>query len=96
MILTTLRKEKKQDYQVVMERTFWYMWLISGQGVIQAANEKGKYAFGVVADQNNLAPNTVLTSFVLDIEKAFDQLLKWFKEAILQEKYSNPSTRSVI
>jgi basic membrane protein A and related proteins len=49
---------------------------LSGQGVVQAANEKGKYAFGVVADQNKLAPNTVLTSFVLDIEKAFDQAIK--------------------
>lgn len=49
---------------------------LSGQGVIQAAKEKGKYAFGVVADQNKLAPETVLTSFVLDIEKAFDQAIK--------------------
>ena len=49
---------------------------LSGQGVIQAAKEKGIFAFGVVADQNKLAPNTVLTSFVLDIEKAFDQSIK--------------------
>jgi basic membrane protein A len=49
---------------------------LSGQGVIQAADEKGVYALGVVADQNKLAPNTVLSSFVLDIEKAFDQAIK--------------------
>jgi basic membrane protein A len=49
---------------------------LSGQGVIEAAKEKGIYAFGVVADQNKLAPNTVLSSFVLDIEKAFDQAIK--------------------
>lgn len=49
---------------------------LSGQGVIQAAAEKGVYALGVVADQNKLAPNTVLSSFVLDIEKAFDEAIK--------------------
>jgi basic membrane protein A len=49
---------------------------LSGQGVIQAAKEKGIYALGVVADQHNLAPNTVLTSFVLDMEKAFDGAIK--------------------
>lgn len=48
----------------------------SGQGVIQAAKEKGIYAFGAVSDQNKLAPNTVLTSFVLDVEKAYDQAVK--------------------
>jgi basic membrane protein A len=45
----------------------------SGHGVIQAAKEKGLYAFGAVGDQNQLAPDTVLTSFVLDIDKAFAQ-----------------------
>src|SRR5574341_936737 len=45
----------------------------SGHGVIQAAKEKGIYAFGAVGDQNQLAPDTVLTSFVLDIDKAFAQ-----------------------
>jgi basic membrane protein A len=48
----------------------------SGHGVIQAAKEKGIYAFGAVSDQNILAPNTVLTSFVLDVSKAFDQAIK--------------------
>lgn len=48
----------------------------SGHGVIQAAKEKGVYAFGAISDQNKLAPNTVLTSFVLDVEKAFDQAVK--------------------
>jgi basic membrane protein A and related proteins len=48
---------------------------LSGQGVIQAAKDKGIYALGVVADQHNLAPDTVLTSFVLDMEKAFDQAI---------------------
>jgi basic membrane protein A len=49
---------------------------LSGQGVIQAADEKGVYAFGVVADQNYLAPNTVLSSFVIDMEKALGEAIK--------------------
>ena len=48
----------------------------SGSGVIEAAKEKKIYAFGSVSDQNKLAPNTVLTSFVLDEEKAFDEAIK--------------------
>src|ERR687891_1364122 len=48
----------------------------SGHGVIQAAKEKGVYALGAISDQNKLASNTVLTSFVLDVEKAFDQAVK--------------------
>lgn len=48
----------------------------SGQGVIEAAKEKGIYAFGAVSDQNKLAPDTVLTSFVLDVDKAYDQAVK--------------------
>jgi basic membrane protein A and related proteins len=51
----------------------------SGHGVIEAAKEKGVYAFGAISDQNKLAPNTVLTSFVLDAEKAFDQIIKLVK-----------------
>lgn len=45
----------------------------SGQGVIQAAEENGVYALGAVQDQNPLAPNTVLSSFILDVDKAYDQ-----------------------
>jgi basic membrane protein A and related proteins len=48
----------------------------SGHGVIQAAKEKGVYAFGAISDQNKLAPTTVLTSFVLDVEKAYDRAVK--------------------
>jgi basic membrane protein A len=46
----------------------------SGQGVINAAKEKGIYAFGAVSDQNKLAPDTVVTSFVLDPIKAYDSV----------------------
>jgi basic membrane protein A len=38
----------------------------SGQGVIQAANARGVHALGSVADQNN-----TLTSFVIDMKKAY-------------------------
>lgn len=48
----------------------------SGQGVIEAAKEVGIYAFGAISDQNKLAPDTVLTSFVLDTGKVFDQVIK--------------------
>lgn len=48
----------------------------SGQGVILAAKEHGVYAFGAVSDQNKLAPETVVTSFVLDSTKAYDTVFK--------------------
>ena len=44
----------------------------SGHGVIDAAKEKGIYALGAVQDQNHLAPDTILTSFVLDTDKAYE------------------------
>jgi len=45
----------------------------SGHGVIESARENGIYALGAVQDQNSLAPNTVLSSFVLDVDKAYSQ-----------------------
>ena len=53
----------------------------SGAGVIEAAKEKKIFAFGSVSDQYKLAPNTVLTSFVLDEEKAFDQAIKMIQNS---------------
>jgi basic membrane protein A and related proteins len=44
----------------------------SGRGVVEAAKENGIYALGAVQDQNSLAPDTVLSSFVLDVDKAYD------------------------
>ena len=47
----------------------------AGQGMIRAAQNHGIYAFGAVLDQNvtlDWASDTILTSFVLDIEKSFD------------------------
>ena len=44
----------------------------SGRGVIEAAVENGIYALGTAQDQNSLAPDTVLSSFVLDVDKAYE------------------------
>lgn len=49
---------------------------LSGNGVIEAAKEKGIFAFGNVVDQNKLGPNTVLSSIVLDTEKAIELVIK--------------------
>ncbi|HEY8522702.1 MAG TPA: BMP family protein [Nitrososphaeraceae archaeon] len=53
----------------------------SGLGVIEAAKEKKIFVFGAISDQYKLAPNTVLTSFVLDEEKAFDQVIKMIQNS---------------
>ena len=52
----------------------------SGHGVIEAAKEKKIFAFGAISDQHKLAPDTVLTSFVIDVEKAFDQTIKMIQK----------------
>jgi basic membrane protein A len=62
----------------------------SGHGVIDAAREKGIYAFGAVSDQNRLAPNTVLTSFVLDMDKAYDQAYNQVKNGQFKGEISKP------
>jgi basic membrane protein A and related proteins len=63
---------------------------LSGQGVIQAAKEKGVYALGAVADQHNAAPDTVLTSFVLDIDKSFEQAINMVQNGNFSGKLFNP------
>jgi basic membrane protein A len=62
----------------------------SGHGVIQAAKEKRSYAFGAVGDQYQLAPDTVLTSFVLDIDKAFEQATQMVVENRFDGKIFKP------
>jgi basic membrane protein A len=68
---------------------------LSGQGVIQAAHEKGVYALGVVADQNKLSPDTVLSSFVLDIEKAFDESIKMVQNGNFSGQLYKPGLETV-
>jgi basic membrane protein A len=62
----------------------------SGQGVIQASNESGIYALGAVQDQNPLAPNTVLSSFVLDVDKAYDGIVRMVTEGNFTGKIFRP------
>ena len=66
----------------------------SGHGVIEAAKERGIYAFGAISDQNKLAPNTVLTSFVLDAEKAFDQIIELVKTSNFSGQIFKPGLES--
>lgn len=61
----------------------------SGQGVIQAAKEKNVYALGAVSDQNHLAPNTVLSSFVVDMTKAYTQAYN----SVIDNKFVGNITR---
>jgi basic membrane protein A and related proteins len=53
---------------------------ICGRGVIRAAEERNIYAFGAVSDQKQLSEDTVLTSFVLDMEKAYDGAVSMVRE----------------
>jgi basic membrane protein A and related proteins len=62
----------------------------SGQGVIQAADESGIYALGAVQDQNHLAPDTVLSSFVLDVDKAYDSAVKMVMDGNFTGKIFRP------
>jgi len=66
----------------------------SGHGVIQAAEDRGIYAFGAVGDQNGLAEDTVLTSFVLDIDKAFAQATEMVVEDRFEGKIFKPGIES--
>jgi basic membrane protein A len=62
----------------------------SGQGVIQASDESGIYALGAVQDQNHLAPDTVLSSFVLDVDKAYDDAVRMVTEGNFTGKIFRP------
>jgi basic membrane protein A len=62
----------------------------SGQGVIQASDESGIYALGAVQDQNSLAPDTVLSSFVLDVDKAYDGAVKMVMDGNFTGKIFRP------
>lgn len=64
----------------------------SGQGVIQAANENGVYALGAVQDQNDLAPDTVLSSFVIDVDKAYDKAIRMVLDGNFNGEILRPGT----
>ncbi|MCY9693196.1 BMP family lipoprotein [Paenibacillus alginolyticus] len=52
----------------------------TGNGVINAAKSANIYAIGVDADQNYLAPNTVITSAMKNVDKATVDMIKDAKE----------------
>jgi basic membrane protein A and related proteins len=62
----------------------------SGQGVIQASDESGIYALGAVQDQNHLAPDTVICSFVLDVDKAYDSAVEMVMDGNFTGKIFRP------
>jgi len=62
----------------------------SGQGVIESARENGVFALGAVQDQNSLAPDTVLSSFVLDVDKAYDQAVNSTLEGSFRGEIRKP------
>jgi basic membrane protein A and related proteins len=45
-------------------------------GVVEAAQEKGLWAFGNMSDQNSLAPDLVVTSAVWNMDPTIDYLIK--------------------
>lgn len=51
-----------------------------GDGVIEAAKEKGKWAIGVDKDQNFLAPDFVLTSAMKRVDNAIYDVVRKLKE----------------
>jgi basic membrane protein A len=62
----------------------------SGRGVIQAAAENEIYALGTAQDQNSLAPDTVLSSFVLDVDKAYENAVHSLLNGTFSGKISKP------
>lgn len=51
-----------------------------GRGVIDAAQEAGKYAIGVDSDQDDIAPGTVLTSMIKHVDNAVYQTIEDVKD----------------
>lgn len=62
----------------------------SGQGVIQAAAEHGVYALGAVQDQNHIGPDTVLSSFVIDVDKAYDSAVAMVRNKTFEGEIFRP------
>jgi len=57
-----------------------------GVGAIKAAQARGAYAIGYVADQNRIAPQTVLTSIVLNKAVAYERLIAEVARGTFQGK----------
>ena len=52
----------------------------AGRGVFQACSERGVRCFGSNKNQNDLAPNVILASAVLDVPSAFDFMAKTVRD----------------
>jgi basic membrane protein A len=55
-----------------------------GNGVIEAAKEKNKYAIGVDRDQNYLAPDNVITSAMKRVDNGVYNVVKQLKDGTLK------------
>ena len=49
---------------------------VTGLGVIEAARDRGVYAIGVDANQNGVAPGTVLTSMIKRVDVAIERTIE--------------------
>lgn len=58
----------------------------AGLGVFQAAQERTVWAFGANKNQNDIAPNVILASAVIDIPRAFVNVAKQVKEGTFVAK----------
>ncbi len=56
-------------------------------GVIDAAKEKDIYVIGSIADQNSLAPDNVMTSTVINVDKAIETMIKDMENGRLKPRY---------
>jgi basic membrane protein A and related proteins len=52
----------------------------TGNGVIEAAREKGVYAIGVDSNQNHMAPGTMLTSMEKRVDRAVYETIRQLKD----------------
>lgn len=52
----------------------------TGIGVIEAAEEEGRYAIGVDTDQDGLAPGSVLTSMIKRVDVAVEETVKAYAD----------------
>ncbi len=58
----------------------------AGLGVLQAAQEKHVYAFGSNKNQNDVAPDAVIASAVIDIPRGFLEIARAVKEGRFEAK----------
>lgn len=58
----------------------------AGLGVLQAASARKVYAFGSNKNQNDVAPNVVISSAVIDIPRAFLEVARAVKDGHFQAK----------